>query len=107
MWYVARVLLLEPDPDVREFLARSLVRLGHEALENGSAEVPDLILVEPAAPSSVRAARSAREANPDVPVVCASIYPRQQIPADFRSAPYLVKPISLGKLDEALRSALT
>jgi len=47
-----------------------------------------------------------REAHPEVAVVCASIYPRDRTPADFRSAVHLVKPVGLAELDRALRSAL-
>ena len=40
-------------------------------------------------------------------MLCASIYPADAVPDDFRSALHLVKPVPLEKLDNAVRQALT
>ena len=62
----------------------------------------ELVLLEPASPDALAAARALREAHPEVAVVCASIYPRDRTPADFRSAVHLVKPVGLAELDRSL-----
>jgi hypothetical protein len=61
---------------------------------------------EPGSPEAVSIARAVREAHPDVPTICASVYPKEGMPDDFRSTPHLLKPVPLTELDRALRSAL-
>lgn len=41
-----------------------------------------------------------------MPTICASVYPKEGMPDDFRSTPHLLKPVPLTELDRALRSAL-
>jgi CheY-like chemotaxis protein len=104
---VGRVLVLEPDPDVRTLLERLLRHLGHEPIADGvRPESIDLILLEPTSPEALVAARAVRASNPGVGVVCASIYPRERVPEDFRFAPHLVKPVPLNEFDRALKAAL-
>jgi CheY-like chemotaxis protein len=104
---VGHVLVLEPDLDVRALLTRSLLRLGHKVTTTvDSPQEIDVVLVEPASPDAVAAARAVRDAHPDVPTICASVYPRESLPEDFRTMPHLVKPVPLTQLDRAVRAAL-
>jgi CheY-like chemotaxis protein len=104
---VARVLICEPHPEVRELLSRVVVRLGHEPVADEAAVAPvDAIVVESAHAPSVERAQAFRAANGDTPIVCASI----DLPdADSRRlAPtaHLVKPFALPDLEAALKHAL-
>lgn len=104
---VARVLICEPHPEVRELLRRVVLRLGHEPmLDDAELQQVDAILLEPAHPPSVERARAFRAADGDTPVICASL----ELPdaGSRRLAPiaYLVKPFALPDLEHALSRAL-
>ena len=104
---MAKVLICEPDLEVRELLSRVVVRLGHEPLPQDAAVAPvDAILLEPAHAPSVERAQAFRAANGSTPIVCTSI----DLPdaGSRRLAPtaHLVKPFSLPDLEAALRRAL-
>jgi two-component system cell cycle sensor histidine kinase/response regulator CckA len=107
--HVGTVLILEPDAEVRSLYERAVARLGYTALcVNGSGlaglETPDAVLVEPGADYELSLARELRAANPELPIVCASIYPAQS----FGLGPvvFLEKPFRLAMLQDALRLAL-
>jgi CheY-like chemotaxis protein len=105
---VARVLICEPHPEVRELLRRVVVRLGHQpVLDDAALQPVDAILLEPAHPPSVERARAFRAADDHTPIVCASI----ELPdaGSRRLAPiaYLVKPFALPDLEHALKRALS
>jgi CheY-like chemotaxis protein len=104
---VARVLICEPHPEVRELLRRVVVRLGHEALlDDAELGAVDAILLEPAHTPSVERARAFRAVDGDTPIVCASI----ELPdaGTRRLAPiaYLVKPFALPDLEHAVSRAV-
>jgi hypothetical protein len=104
---VARVLICEPDPEVRELLSRVVVRLGHEPLFDNAELAPvDAIVLEPSHAPSVERAQAFRAVNGHTPIVCASI----DLPdaGSHRLAPtaYLVKPFALPDLEAALSRAL-
>jgi hypothetical protein len=104
---MARVLICEPHPEVRELLCRIVVRLGHDpVLEDAELAPIDAILLEPAHAPSVERAQAFRAANGDTPVVCTSI----ELPdaGSRRLAPiaFLVKPFALPDLEAALKRAL-
>jgi hypothetical protein len=104
---MARVLICEPHPEVRELLCRIVVRLGHDpVLEDAELAPIDAILLEPAHAPSVERAQAFRAANGDTPVVCTSI----ELPdaGSRRLAPiaFLVKPFALPDLEAALTRAL-
>jgi hypothetical protein len=63
-------------------------------------------LESPASPDAVATARAVHDAHPEVATICASVYPRESLPEDFRSMPHLVKPVPLTQLDRAVRAAL-
>ncbi len=103
------VLILEPDAEVRSLYERAVSRLGYTAAfvnGNGLAELPrvDAVLVEPGSSHELTLALELRGQRPDLPIVCASIYPAQS----FGLGPvvYLEKPFKLSALQEALRLAL-
>jgi hypothetical protein len=104
---VARVLICEPHPEVRELLGRVVVRLGHEPLHDDAELSPvDAIVLEPAHAPSVERAAAFRAVDEATPVVCASI----ELPSSGsrRLAPvaHLVKPFALPDLEAALQRAL-
>jgi CheY-like chemotaxis protein len=104
---VARVLICEPHPEVRELLSRIVVRLGHDpVLEDADLAPVDAILLEPAHAPSVERAQAFRAVNSETPIVCASL----ELPdaGTRRLAPiaYLVKPFALPDLEHAIARAL-
>jgi hypothetical protein len=104
---VARVLICEPHPEVRELLSRIVVRLGHDpVLDDAQLGPVDVILLEPAHAPSVERAAAFKAVDERIPVVCASI----DLPdaGSRRLAPiaYLVKPFALPDLEHALGLAL-
>ena len=107
MKWVAKVLICEPHPEVRELLRRVVVRLGHEPLLDDADLGPvDAILLEPAHAPSVERAQAFRGADTETPIVCASIELPDTGSRRLRPAAYLIKPFALPDLEHALRSAL-
>jgi CheY-like chemotaxis protein len=104
---VARVLICEPHPEVRELLRRIVVRLGHDpVLDDADLGPVDAILLEPAHLPSVERAQAFRAADGETPIVCASIELPDAGSRRLRPTAYLVKPFALPDLEGALRRAL-
>jgi CheY-like chemotaxis protein len=104
---LAKVLICEPHPEVRELLSRVVVRLGHEPVHDDADLAPvDAIVLEPSHPSSVERAQAFRAVNGHTPIVCASIDPPDAGSRRLSPAAYLVKPFALPDLEAALRHAL-
>jgi CheY-like chemotaxis protein len=106
---MARILINEPHPKVRQLLARMVERLGHEALTRqqvvpGYLEGVDLLIVEPAAPLGAVIAKATQILDPSLPIVCASVEAPPQIDVRFSST--LIKPFALAELGEAIEQAL-
>lgn len=107
---VARVLIEQPNEDVRELLAEHCRRLGLEPLiagANGNGHLPDvdLIVAEPASADAQRLLAAHRERRSTTPIVFVSIYP----PTGVLSSPavaYLVMPCSRERFERAVASAL-
>jgi hypothetical protein len=107
MKYVARVLICEPHPEVRELLSRVVVRLGHDPVHDDAALGPvDAIVLEPAHAPSVERAMAFRAVDEETPVVCASIDLPDAGSRRLDPIAYLVKPFALPDLEKALRRAL-
>ena len=107
MRLVGKIVICEPDPEVRELLGLVVVRLGREpsAELNGTKDI-DALLVEPADPTSVEQALAVRAACPDVPVVCLSIDPPTAGSRRLEPVAHILKPFALPELERALHAAL-
>src|SRR5215203_7214459 len=103
---MARVLICEPHPEVRELLCRVVIRLGHDpVLEDAELAPVDAILLEPAHPPSVERAQAFRAANGETPLVCASIELPDAGSRRLEPVAFLVKPFALPDLEHALTRA--
>jgi hypothetical protein len=96
---VSNVLVLEPNADVRALFLRLLRRLGHVGVD---AEDVDVVLIEPGSAEARRSLVAVRARNPNVYVICASVYPKEE--ASVEADAFLVKPVSLAALRSALPS---
>lgn len=102
-----RILIAEPDRDVRALLVLTVRSLGYEPVvyEDGSRiNGAVAVVMEPASAGARELLDARREQRPDLPVICLSIYP-----VDFGLAPsdvsaYLTKPFSARSLAAALRA---
>jgi hypothetical protein len=104
---VARVLICEPHPEVRELLSRIVVRLGHDpVLDDAELGPVDAILLEPAHAPSVERAGAFKAVDEQIPVVCASIDLPNAGTRRLSPISYLVKPFSLPDVEHALSEAL-
>jgi CheY-like chemotaxis protein len=109
---VARILIIDPSPEIRELLVHSVRWLGHEPLpidELALGVLPrgDAAIVEPATEESFAAAVALREAQPELPIVCLSIYPRSDATAALTPIEHVMKPFALAELEDALRAAVS
>jgi len=102
---VARVLILEPDAELRRLFTLQLSSIGHEVADDAGAD-PDLLLVEPASNAMFRRALGMRHARPDLPIVCVSISEDTRIARDLAPSSFLVKPFPVDRLRAALAEAL-
>jgi DNA-binding response OmpR family regulator len=108
---MGRVLISEPHADVRSLFEFVVERLGHEPLSllrEGGGDLPpiDAMILEPAAPSALALARDLRARSPDLPIVCASIFPAEPSALELGPLAYLEKPFGLSELEYFLRLAL-
>ena len=102
---MARILVHEPDPDLRALFAHVLSRLGHEVVLTGDGGV-DAALVEPGDAEGRAVLRSLRTAIPPVPVVCVSVYSADEEVGALGPSAYLTKPVTSLALGSALTAAL-
>lgn len=98
-----RILVCEPDRDVRALLELSLEKLGHEPVRS-EYELVDVILLEPGC--AVAQARLRRFGHDTPPVVCVSIHPPEAELAPPGTIDYVMKPVSRERLDVALKRVL-
>jgi CheY-like chemotaxis protein len=115
------VLVIDDDPDVRQFLCASLDGLGYQVVEaaDGAAGLilldarrPDLLVVDFAMPgmNGAEVATAARARRPDLPIIVASGYAdTEALDAAIvgPAARMLHKPFSLAELAQAVEAALT
>jgi CheY-like chemotaxis protein len=104
---VGRILICEPDPEVRELLRHVVERRGHQAIlePNGLRDLAAVVL-EPADVVSVEVAQAARANDPELPIVCASIDPPTAGSRRLAPIAHVVKPFTLTEFDRALTEAL-
>jgi len=108
---MARILISEPNPDVRQLFEHMIRRLGHEplALWNmtpDTAATIDLLLVEAADPACSDLAAEARRLRPALPVVAASIFPPES-GSTLQPDAHLLKPFALGELRAVIDGLLS
>jgi CheY-like chemotaxis protein len=97
-----RVLIAESDDDVRDLLELTVRRLGYEAVTADECTDVDAVLVEPA--SAVGRSVLRRFGADAPPVICLSIYAREEGFEPQASVAYLVKPASSAEIADALRT---
>ena len=95
-----RILVAEPDPDVRAMLEATLTRLGHEAVGCDDADTADAVVLEPGCPVARSLLRRFGRAVP--PVVCLSIWPHESVELPPETVAYLQKPSSSARLAAVL-----
>jgi CheY-like chemotaxis protein len=103
---VARILIVEPHPDIRTLFAHVVRRAGHEPLltvEDGGIDV-DAAVIEPGDDEGIARARRLRALG--LPVVFASIFPADRETLELEPVAYFVKPFALAELEQALEVAL-
>jgi hypothetical protein len=98
-----RILIAEPDADVRLLLELSVARLGHEPVAPHDGGQVDAVVLEPACP--VAHSQLQRFGDDIPPVICLSIYPRGLVLEPPETVEYLVKPASSAQLGRALAGA--
>jgi CheY-like chemotaxis protein len=99
-----RVLIAEPNEDIRTLLELTVRRLGYEPVQaqaEHAVDDVDAMLLEPAC--AVGRSILRRFGGDAPPVVCLSIYPREQGLEPASSVAYLVKPASPTAIGDALR----
>ena len=106
----ARVLIEEPNLDVRDLIVELVAALGCTPLvraPRGEVDLDDVdvIVAEPASVGAERVFAAHGRRRSRIPVVCTSIYPRNHTPLPPHVA-YLVKPFAVGDLQAAIRAAL-
>ena len=97
---IRRILIAEPNDDVRSLLEAIVRRLGFEPV---SATPADAMLLEPGWGDACAAVEELGDDAP--PVVCLSIYPREEGLEPPGSVAYLLKPVSCNAVGAALRGA--
>jgi DNA-binding response OmpR family regulator len=104
---MARILVVEPHPEVRELLERVVGRLGHEVIAETDHDPVgvDLVLVEPQGWGATELARRAREES-GAAVLCISVAPPTEESRALEPVAHMVKPFALAELDRAVMDAL-
>src|ERR1700730_28205 len=106
---VARILTSEPHPDLRVLIEAVVRRTGNEPVGHGELigeDVPAAMILEPASVGGLAAAARLRRQLEDLPIICASIYPRSKESRALAPVAHLIKPFRLRELEAAIVSAL-
>jgi CheY-like chemotaxis protein len=98
-----RILVCEPDRDVRALLELSVTFLGYETARALDVHV-DAVLLEPGCPAA--RAQLLRFGGSMPPVVCLSVHPREDGLEPPETVAYLMKPVGRAQLGAALAGAL-
>jgi CheY-like chemotaxis protein len=103
---VARILIVEPHPDIRTLFGHVVRRAGHEPVLAGEDEGLDVdaAVIEPGDDEGIACARRLRALG--LPVVFASIFPAERETLELEPVAYFVKPFALAELEQALEAAL-
>jgi DNA-binding NarL/FixJ family response regulator len=103
---MALIALQHPADDVRLLIEHALGRLGHEILAPEADDGADVLVLEPASPEDLAAARRLRARRPELRIVCVSIAPPFAEARALRPDAYLVKPFSVAGLRSTVESVL-
>lgn len=107
-----RILICEPQQDVRRLLERMIARAGDMPIvvqdpTPAKLRSADVLVVETAAPHGATLAQLARAASPSLPIVCASVtVPSRELAEIVDFAAVLVKPYTAEQLIGAVDGAL-
>ena len=99
---IPRILIAESNDDVRALLELTVQRLGYEAVRPHEHGEVDAILLEPGCDVGRSVLHRFGDAAP--PVICLSIYPREEGLEPSSSVAYLMKPASTTEISDALRT---
>lgn len=105
---MARVLIVDPEPDLRLLAAEAVTELGHEAVvldEPASQTEADVLMIAPCEHMQQVVDRL-REASHGLSVIVVSVGAPDQEARALRGADFLAKPYTLEALDRALGRAL-
>jgi hypothetical protein len=105
---VARVLIAEPEPDLRLLAEQAVLELGHEPLLLGAhpAGTHVDVLLLATSPDAVAIARAHRRHDPALPIVCLGTLTASADIRRLRPVAHLVKPYTLSDLGRALTRAV-
>jgi CheY-like chemotaxis protein len=105
---VARVLIAEPEPDLRQLAEQGVLELGHEAvlLEAHTAGGHVDVLLLATSPEAVAIARAQRQHHPALPIVCLGTLDASAEIRRLRPVAHLLKPYTLNELARALTQAV-
>jgi CheY-like chemotaxis protein len=104
---VARILILEPQPEIRELVERVAERLGLESVTDDVDGVDlDAVVLEPESGQALERATRLRSSSPDLPMICTSIAPPNAATRALCPHAHLIKPYTLRDLSQALASAV-
>ena len=99
---MAKIAVIEPDPQLRELFDQVVEALGHEAVADGPC---DLILVEPGWPRGRSRAVRLLEEHPGLPVICVSSRTPDAWAGEVSTA-FVFKPFGLQELRDAIANTL-
>ena len=105
---MARVLIVDPEPDLRLLAAEAVTELGHEAVvldEPPSRTEADVLMIAPCEDMQ-RIVDGLREASGGLSVIVVSVGPLDDEARALPGAGFLAKPYTLEALDRALGRAL-
>ena len=103
---MARIFILEPEPELRALLARVVARLGHEPIQHLEA-ASDVVIVEPGDEKAYAGALAIHRRLPEVPIVCVSVY--SEVPGDAKAldpVAHVLKPFRLAEVERAIETAV-
>jgi hypothetical protein len=105
---VARVLIAEPEPDLRLLAEQAVLELGHEPLllDAFLAGTHVDVLLLATSPDAVAIARAHRRHDPALPIVCVGTLAAGADIRCLRPVAHLLKPYTLSDLARALTQAV-
>jgi CheY-like chemotaxis protein len=105
---VARVLIAEPEPDLRSLAEQAVLEFGHEPLllEDYTGDIPADVLLLAISADAIATASALRQHDPALPIVCTGTLVMDDEVRGLRPVAYLIKPYTLNDLWVALARAV-